>query len=283
MYQKICLYCYEDFSSDNAKAKFCSVSCRNIALPPWNKGLTKETDERVRVMGQMISQGQMGRRSWCKGLTKADPRVARRAISISQALQGKRQPWVAHRMRVNNPMKRLDVRRKVSIARQGLRFTEVQRQNHSKILKQVWKSPRLRLKRLQQKIPYHDTKCELTLFQLLDFLHIKYETHKPIENICQADASIAIQKIAIFADGCYWHACQQCFKEHPHPEWRTRDENYTRIMQSRGWLVLRFWEHELNHSPNNLTGIIETLQKSILVSLDNNHQGRLIKFETKKQ
>ena len=61
------------------------------------------------------------------------------------------------------------------------------------------------------------------------------------------------QRIAVFIDGCYWHAC---------PKHRTvartnasywseklarnvaRDADTTSRLQDAGWTVLRFWEHE---------------------------------------
>jgi DNA mismatch endonuclease, patch repair protein len=61
-------------------------------------------------------------------------------------------------------------------------------------------------------------------------------------------------RLAVFVDGCFWHGCPK----HSHwPEtnrgfWRekfsrnkTRDRLVVRTLHSRGWRVLRIWEHEL--------------------------------------
>lgn len=67
----------------------------------WAKGLTKETDERVRTRGERTSEGRKrafeeGRISvWCKGHTKeSDPRLQSLANSLHEAHQsGRTAPW----------------------------------------------------------------------------------------------------------------------------------------------------------------------------------------------
>lgn len=60
--------------------------------------------------------------------------------------------------------------------------------------------------------------------------------------------------MVVLVDGCFWHGCPQ---HHQAPRanssfWaekirrnRERDEETTRVLSERGWLVLRFWEHEV--------------------------------------
>jgi DNA mismatch endonuclease, patch repair protein len=69
------------------------------------------------------------------------------------------------------------------------------------------------------------------------------------------------KKIAVFIDGCFWHKCPVCFQE---PETRKdfwmkkigtnveRDIKNTRQLQEEGWTVLRFWEHEIRKTPDNV-------------------------------
>ena len=62
------------------------------------------------------------------------------------------------------------------------------------------------------------------------------------------------QRLAIFVDGCFWHACPK-HSNLPvtnRPFWRkklaanrTRDLLVTRTLCKLGWRVLRLWEHEL--------------------------------------
>jgi len=61
-------------------------------------------------------------------------------------------------------------------------------------------------------------------------------------------------QLAIFIDGCFWHACPRCFKlpESNTAFWRAkiqrnvrRDREVDRGLRHRSWTVLRIWEHEL--------------------------------------
>ena len=78
------------------------------------------------------------------------------------------------------------------------------------------------------------------------------------------------KKIAIFIDGCFWHKCPVCFQE---PETRkefwmkkigsnvNRDLKNTLQLQDDGWTVLRFWEHEIRKTPDNVVEkILQYLQ-----------------------
>ena len=78
------------------------------------------------------------------------------------------------------------------------------------------------------------------------------------------------KKIAIFIDGCFWHKCPVCFQE---PETRKefwmkkinsnveRDLKNTRQLEDDGWTVLRFWEHEIRKTPDNVVEkILQYLQ-----------------------
>ncbi len=61
-------------------------------------------------------------------------------------------------------------------------------------------------------------------------------------------------RVAVFVDGCFWHACPQHATQ---PKgnaafWRAklarnqaRDRLVTRTLRRAGWRVLRLWEHEL--------------------------------------
>lgn len=62
------------------------------------------------------------------------------------------------------------------------------------------------------------------------------------------------KRLAVFVDGCFWHACPQCYKlpEDNRRYWqskvlrnRERDRRINRELRSKGWHVLRVWEHTL--------------------------------------
>jgi len=75
-------------------------------------------------------------------------------------------------------------------------------------------------------------------------------------------------KVAIFVDGCFWHACP---KHGTQPRsnaafWRKklaankkRDRLVNAILRSADWRVLRIWEHELKNEARLLRRIVAKL------------------------
>ncbi len=61
-------------------------------------------------------------------------------------------------------------------------------------------------------------------------------------------------RLALFVDGCFWHACprhcrmpagNRAFWRAKLARNRARDRLVTRTLRRAGWRVLRIWEHEL--------------------------------------
>jgi len=63
------------------------------------------------------------------------------------------------------------------------------------------------------------------------------------------------ERVAIFVDGCFWHACPRCDRNTPTTrqefwsakidENRRRDNRTRRLLRRDGVSVLRVWEHEI--------------------------------------
>lgn len=62
------------------------------------------------------------------------------------------------------------------------------------------------------------------------------------------------QRIAVFVDGCFWHACIRCghVPKNNHSFWslkldnnRKRDRRIDRELRAQGIRVIRLWEHQL--------------------------------------
>jgi len=60
--------------------------------------------------------------------------------------------------------------------------------------------------------------------------------------------------LAVFVDGCFWHACpihatkprtNAAFWRQKLAANRVRDQQVNRALRAAGWRVLRIWEHEL--------------------------------------
>jgi len=100
-----------------------------------------------------------------------------------------------------------------------------------------------------------DTGPELALRRELHRRGLRFRVdHPPLRSLrCRADIVFTRQQIAVFVDGCFWHAC-------PHhgnlPKanrdwWRAklevnvaRDRRNDRALLDAGWHVIRVWEHE---------------------------------------
>ena len=69
----------------------------------------------------------------------------------------------------------------------------------------------------------------------------------------RADIVFGGQKVAIFVDGCFWHACPQhgTWPKTNADWWRhklernqQRDQETDQLLKAAGWSVIRIWEHE---------------------------------------
>jgi DNA mismatch endonuclease (patch repair protein) len=115
---------------------------------------------------------------------------------------------------------------------------------------------KMRLARLKAPpLPFKDTTIEKTLQEGLTEYGIAYQKHLPICNICRPDMVFPELKIAVFADGDYWHS--QKIKDGK--VWE-RDRNQEKVLTNNGWKVLRFWEHEIRSNPRGcIVKMIETI------------------------
>ncbi|WP_245958277.1 very short patch repair endonuclease [Roseimicrobium gellanilyticum] len=61
-------------------------------------------------------------------------------------------------------------------------------------------------------------------------------------------------KVAVFVDGCFWHACPKCYirPKQNRTFWdekremnQARDRKQSRALRKKGWTVVRLWEHDL--------------------------------------
>ena len=68
-------------------------------------------------------------------------------------------------------------------------------------------------------------------------------------------------KTAIFVDGCFWHGCPKCRTEpKSHRKfWKKKiadnqkhDREVKKQLVKKGWRVMRFWEHQIRKSPNEV-------------------------------
>jgi DNA mismatch endonuclease (patch repair protein) len=100
-----------------------------------------------------------------------------------------------------------------------------------------------------------DTSAELAVRRRLHAAGLRFRVaHRPLPAIRRtADIVFTKQRIAVFIDGCYWHACPEHYvaARSNAAYWSeklarnvVRDAETTELLRASGWTVLRYWEHE---------------------------------------
>jgi DNA mismatch endonuclease (patch repair protein) len=161
-------------------------------------------------------------------------------------------------------------------------YSDETKQKMSNSFKRVWSSPEYRTKmsntfkkriknpiflakrreiRMKTVMPKKDSSIEIKLQNILKNNCIKFEKHKAIMG--QPDIFIE-PNICIFTDGCYWHGCEQCLDRNKHESWikskKVKDLIITQWLYNEGYIVLRFWEHEIN---NNIDDILQKIKEGL--------------------
>jgi DNA mismatch endonuclease (patch repair protein) len=101
-----------------------------------------------------------------------------------------------------------------------------------------------------------DTDPEIQLRRLLHAMGLRYRINYPVPGLPRRTIDIAFsrQRLAVFVDGCYWHACPDHFiYPRTNTEWwlakmeanRERDRTTDGVLAQAGWSVVRIWEHDL--------------------------------------
>ena len=101
-----------------------------------------------------------------------------------------------------------------------------------------------------------DTKPEVKLRSVLHRLGYRFRKDYPIRvdgKLIRQDIAFTKRRVAVFVDGCFWHCCPEHGRQPSVNDayWSPklsgnvkRDKEQTAALQSSGWTVLRFWEHE---------------------------------------
>ena len=257
----------------------------------WNKGRTLTNDHKKRVSESMIKKIQEGYKPksiFKKGHTLNNGRklsedhknkiakssifqkghhlfIGRKVTDEERNLNSKIRKELWNNLNYNHPFKRPEVLEKLKLARikrkQEGRYISTEQSRYKNKIAQIelMKNPEnrdlRRQARLKQVFPTKDSSIEVKLQQKLRENNIKFITHKMV--LGQPDIFIE-PNICIFADGNYWHNL---------PNAQEKDKKVTEELQKQGYMVLRFWEHEINNNPDECINKI----KGICVPLDINN------------
>jgi len=120
--------------------------------------------------------------------------------------------------------------------------------------------------KIMSKIKTMDTGIEKILRSALWFRGHRYRVQYGIEG--KPDIAFPKQKIAIFCDGCYWHGCPKCRKipESNKEFWlkkfeinKKRAVKVNKLLKEKGWIILRFWGHEIKQKLEEVVLKIESI------------------------
>ena len=102
------------------------------------------------------------------------------------------------------------------------------------------------------RMPRASTKPEVALRRRLHALGLRYRVNvKDLPG--RPDVVLTRARIAIFVDGCFWHACPDhgVLPKNNRAWWAeklrlnvSRDRLKDQELEANGWAVLHFWEHE---------------------------------------
>jgi DNA mismatch endonuclease (patch repair protein) len=94
-----------------------------------------------------------------------------------------------------------------------------------------------------------------------------WRRHKKIFGI-RPDFVFHNKKIAVFVHGCFWHGCKKhrtipktnkVFWKKKISANKRRDSKSCTILRTKGWAVVRVWEHEIRNNPNELTAKLDII------------------------
>lgn len=100
-----------------------------------------------------------------------------------------------------------------------------------------------------------DTAPEFALRRVVHALGLRYRVDRPpIPGMrTRADLVFGPSRVAVFVDGCFWHACPShgTLPANNRSWWvakldanRARDRSTDEILRQGGWEPVRVWEHE---------------------------------------
>jgi DNA mismatch endonuclease (patch repair protein) len=149
-----------------------------------------------------------------------------------------------------------ETKRKISEAKKGKPSWHKGKpltEEHKEKIRRTHLTPKCKEIRLRQIFPHKDTIIELKVQEELSRRGMAYSKHLPI--IGQPDIAFPDRKIVIFLDGCYWHKCSEC----GFGNGREKDIRITEQLRTEGWIVLHFWEHEINANTETVVDEIEEM------------------------
>jgi len=227
----------------------------------WSKGLTKETDERVKKTTEK-NRGQIRikTRGWHEENRISDNPKGMLGKKASE--NTKKKMSESHKGHITTETTREKIRQAISGKKRpdmvGNQIVKNYVKEHPEEIL------RLKEQRAKQIFPTKDTKIEQKIQDYLKLLHVEFITHNYMSEITHAyqcdilipkqetEGVIIPHKTIIECDGCYWHNCPICNLPLGESklserilEQKEKDKIRTKELIEKGYNVIRLWEHDI--------------------------------------
>jgi very-short-patch-repair endonuclease len=205
----------------------------------WAKGKTKETDIRIANLAEKLSNTMKEKAR--QGLinppfhNKTEEQIKQ---SINKALQTKLERFDG-KYGPPNWSKGLTKNDHPSIARGAEKTSKTRKAKIASGEIDIWKSIKA--------CHFEGTKIENAVEEVLKVNNLSFTKQELLFNKFLVDFVDQVNKIVIFADGCYFHACD-AHRPQELKNWKKRkqiDASQTAYLTKCGYKVFRFWEHEI--------------------------------------
>jgi len=141
---------------------------------------------------------------------------------------------------------------KVGNASRGRKHSKESREKN-----RIWHTGRSRSEETKKKIrewqianprrKFKDTGIEIKIEEELLKRKIEFNKQVPLCKVALVDFYLPKNQIVIQCDGCYFHSCEKHYPTE-HKDAPARDRGQDAVLESNGFKVYRFWEHEINES-----------------------------------
>lgn len=215
---------------------------------PWNKGLTKETDERVKKYGINCSKTKKGKPSGTEGKhwkirDTSKMKETKNFLGhkhTEESKQKNREKHIGTKQTEKTKQKRAESR-KLFFQNGGIGGMKNKKQTE----KTKEKIREWQINHPNKK--FSNTIIEQKIAAELIKRGIHFQQNIGLANVANVDFYLPEYHVVIECDGCYYHGCPI---HHPRERKETReaDRRKTELLKYHGFNVYRFWEHEINES-----------------------------------
>ena len=128
-------------------------------------------------------------------------------------------------------------------------------------------------KKTMRAVKSKGTSLERKLWAMLAGMRVSGWRKNVDEMPGKPDVVFADEKVVLFVDGCFWHACPHCNRPMPQKNadyWRKkiarnvdRDKRTTQDYTEQGWTVVRVWEHELKKRAPERSQVVKRIRAAL--------------------